>query len=410
MTTSLSHLSDVCDFIKDGTHSSPERTPTGVPVLSAEHVQDGHLSLSTRRFTTQSELDLFQKRLNPRAGDVLLTIVGTIGRTAVLRDSRPFIFQRSVCVLRPRAGIMDSHYLRYALESYAVKRQLIRETKQVAQAGVYLESLNNILVPVPSYAHQERVANQLRTADQLCVARRHALEHSSESLLASAFNELFGGCAATIRAPYVEEIAAKRPNAIRTGPFGSQLLHSEFTNSGVAVLGLDNAVKNRFAWDERRFISPNKYEELVRYTVLPDDILITIMGTCGRCAIVPDNIPLAISTKHLCCITLDSKRCLAKYFHSAFLYDPFVRQQLRRATKGAIMEGLNKEIIKGLRLRLPTLKMQQKWAQFIDRSERLNSLQHEALRQAEHLFQTLLHDAFKGAATDSPPKSAAHHA
>ena len=390
-------LSECCTFIKDGTHGSPIRTPAGIPVLSAAHVRDGRLHFDTGRFTSEEELLTFQKRLKPAPGDVLLTIVGTIGRTAVVDRDRPFVFQRSVCVLRPKKNVVISTYLKSALESDAVKSQFHVEKHEVAQAGIYLEALNEIKIPLPPLSEQQRITTLLGKADRLRRTRRYALE-LTHTLLPAAFLELFGETGDRFPVLTVEELAADKPHAIRTGPFGSQLLHSEFTDRGVAVLGIDNAVNNEFAWGQLRFITPEKYEQLKRYTVFPGDVIITIMGTCGRCAIVPDDIPTAINTKHLCCITLDQKRCLPVYLHGAFLFHPFIRRQQGVATKGSIMDGLNMEIIKSLRIPLPPLRLQQKFAAMTEQVERLRAAQREALRQAEHLFQTLLHRSFSGSA------------
>ena len=180
---------------------------------------------------------------------------------------------------------------------------------------------------------------------------------------------------------------------MRTGPFGSQLLHSEFVDSGVAVIGIDNVVKNHFAWGQPRFISLEKYSELSRFTVQPGDVLITIMGTCGRSAVVPEGVPTSITSKHLCAITLDTNRCLANYLHTC-LKQPDVQRQLVQREKGAIMPGLNMQMIKELRIPLPILPEQQRIADILDKAEALRAKRRAALAQLDELTRSVFFEMF----------------
>lgn len=259
--------------------------------------------------------------------------------------------------------------------------------KRVPKA--FLESLD---IPVPPLAEQRRIAAILDKADTLRAKRREAIA-KLDQLLQSVFLDMFGDASDTNAT--VEELSAA-DGAIRTGPFGSQLLHSEFVDSGVAVLGIDNVVSNKFVWAKPRFITEQKYAALARYTVSPGDVLITIMGTCGRCAVVPEDVPTAINTKHLCCISLDKKRCEPEFLHSYFLMHPQAKSYLEGRAKGAIMSGLNMGIIKEMPVALPPIERQREFVS-IKAALRLEQVQMgDHLSHSNQFFEAIQQQAFAG--------------
>jgi type I restriction enzyme S subunit len=249
---------------------------------------------------------------------------------------------------------------------------------------------------LPSLDEQKRISN-IMDESQLLKGCRITSEEQLDDLFQSVFLNLFEmEGSGTWPVLTMAEIASKEAGSIRTGPFGSQLLVSEFVEQGVAVLGIDNAVSNEFSWGGRRYITQEKYTELKRYTVRPGDFLVTIMGTCGRCAVVPDDIPLAINTKHLCCISLDGNKCLPVYLHAFFLRHPMAKQYLMQKSKGAIMSGLNMGLIKDMPVILPPLEIQQQLSEKLKLIKSLKKSHRSYLEQLDSLFASLQHRAFRG--------------
>jgi type I restriction enzyme S subunit len=322
-------------------------------------------------------------------GDFLLTNSMSFGRPYIMRTLG--CIHDGWLVLSAKGNGIDHDYFYHLLGSKQIYTEFERRASGATVKNLNIDLVKEVEVPLPSLDKQRRIAAILDQTDELRRNRLRTIE-GLDDLTEAIFIEMFvqnEGHNWPIQR--VADIATD----VRTGPFGSQLLHSEFVDDGIAVLGIDNAVNNEFRWDERRFITEQKYRALRRYTVRPGDVLITLMGTCGRCAVVPDDIPIAINTKHLCCITVDEKIVLPAFLHASFLQHPSVLKQLGVQAKGAVMPGLNMGIIKSLELRIPPLGLQRT---FVSRIEALNEVRANCRAHRDHLdrlFGSLEHRAFR---------------
>lgn len=87
----------------------------------------------------------------------------------------------------------------------------------------------------------------------------------------------------------------------------------------------------------------------------------------------------------------------AEYLWALFSESSFRKrvQQLASGSAGS-MPNISKEKLLEMLIPIPPFSLQEKFASIVQRFERLRAQQREATRQAEHLFQTLLHRAFRG--------------
>lgn len=151
----------------------------------------------------------------------------------------------------------------------------------------------------------------------------------------------------------VENLLAAVPNAMRSGPFGSALLKKELRDHGYPLLGIDNVHVERFVAEYTRFVDDAKFAELQRYAVRPGDIMVTIMGTVGRCCVVPEGVGRALSSKHVWTITFDQDTYSPAVAAWQVNHAPWVLEQFRRDAQGGVMSAIRSETLRGLLLPVP---------------------------------------------------------
>ncbi len=359
----------------------------GIPHLRPFNIgRDGRLNLNEVFEIPPDAVPNGKGRLS--AGDVLFNNTNSdelVGKSALIQSDMIAGFSNHMTriVIDPRRA--EPAFVAYSLDRLWAHGHFRRIcTRWVSQSAVNTKALADVEIALPPLPEQRRIVGILDRAASIRALRRQA-QDTARLIIPALFNKMFGDPATNAKGwPLLslESILAKTDYPIRTGPFGSQLRHSEFVDSGIPVLGIDNIATNKFIWTASRCLSKEKFQNFLRFQVKPRDLIITIMGTTGRCAIAPDDLPICMSTKHLCVLSLDSTLVEPKFVWAALLFDPFVRSQVDRTGHGAVMEGWNMGLVKRLRLRVPPLSQQRQFVNLCNRLEVLTERQNAAVTGA----------------------------
>ena len=161
-------LGDVLVLLKDGTHGTHKDAESGPLLLSAKNIKNGTIQWdeSDRRIS-EDEYNNIHSNFKLQKGDVLLTIVGSIGETAILSQSKGVTFQRSVAFLRPSDKI-SSEFLYSEIQGQKFQKALNVRKSTSAQPGIYLGDLGTIPIEFPtSDEEQMQIGSYFQNLDNL---------------------------------------------------------------------------------------------------------------------------------------------------------------------------------------------------------------------------------------------------
>lgn len=322
-------------------------------------------------------------------GDLVMNEGGDIGKVSLWKDPGfKCYIQNSVHKLTPHRDVLDSTYLQYLVSIITTKGYFNTVVSSISIAHLTKEKLAETPILLPSLSEQQAIASYLdhkvgqidasvsainTQIDDLKAYRQSIISEAvtkglnSNVPMKNSGIEWIGEIPDNWECVKVKHILHQSKDGIKIGPFGSSLTGKVDTKGDFKVYGQWNIVGKDFTAG-RNYVGKDTYESLDSYVIVAGDILVSMMGTVGKCAIIPKGILPGIMDSHVVKVRLDTSKMIPSYFE--YVYDKdnsnVIFSQIQKYRRGSIMDGLNSTLIKEFTLPSPPLSEQQAIASYLD--------------------------------------------
>lgn len=296
-----------------------------------------------------------------------------------------FSMSTDCCLLTANQESVDIEYVYYYLCAFPTIMQ--RLYKGVGIKHISLADIKNIEIEYPPIEVQRTIVSVLSFLDAVIKKRQINVVKNIPELLKSYYSQLVDNNV------WDKVIISDIATEIKSGPFGTQLHVSQFSDKGeIYVYGIDDLTKKV---PKTRYLSIAELDKYERYLVHGDDVLISIMGTVGRTKVVPKDIGLAINTKHLVDITLNQDLCKPYFLAYTLENDRKVRRQIESSKHGAVMSAINMSDVKNLKITLPSIKVQMYFEEVYHQVKDIQKCMEEEIQLLKELRKSLLAKYFR---------------
>ena len=288
-------LADCCLSISDGDHQPPPKAVSGVPFVTIANInKSNQFDFSDTMFVPKDYYDRLDSKRKAQVGDILYSVVGSFGIPVLIKEERPFVFQRHIAILRPNERI-NSAFLYYTMLSRDFYAKADAAAIGAAQRTVSLTSLRGMEIELPPLKVQETIASKLSVYDNLIENNQKQIK-----LLEEAARRLYKEWFVNFRFPGYEDtpIVDGVPEGWEKAPIDSRISllsgyafkSAQFDSSGeYKIVTIKNVKDGEFdGINTNRIVSiPGK---MPKHCVLTDgDILLSLTGNVGRTCIVNGN-------------------------------------------------------------------------------------------------------------------------
>lgn len=376
---------------------SKDQDPQGsIRLIQLADIGEGEFLDKSSRFVNAATAEKLKVTFLKKDDILIARMPDPLGRACrfPLNEENKYITVVDVCILRVPDG-MDSSFVCHMINNPIIRSEISRQSTGTTRKRISRKKLGNITIPLPPLPVQEKIASILDDAAALRDKTEQLLTEY-DLLAQSIFLEMFGDPVVNPKG-WEEESLQNLTSKIGSGatPRGGK---NAYKQEGISLIRSLNVHDNEFRSKDLAFIDEKQAEKLNNVIIEKKDVLINITGaSVARCTMVPDAVLPARVNQHVSILRCNQGKLIPEYLLHLII-SPSSKKKLLGVSLigGATREAITKSELEGYEIPVPSLDLQNQFAEKVQLIERQKEIVRQELQESEDLFQALLQKAFKG--------------
>ncbi len=377
-------LGEVCD-VRDGTHDSPKYQETGYPLITSKNIIDGTIDFSNVNLISKDDFEKINKRSKVDNGDILMPMIGTIGNSIIVEENYEFAI-KNVALIKFKNTNIHNKFVNYILKSSMFERYVAQENRGGTQKFLSLGNIRSLKIPLPPLEEQQKIAKNLDLASEL-VKLYKTKQQELDKLIQSVFYDMFGDPVTNEKGWEVEEL--NTICGVRDGTHDSP----KYIESGYPLITSKNISNGEIDFLNVNYISLEDLEKINKRSKVDNgDIIMPMIGTIGNPIIVMTDRIFAV--KNVAIIKFGNSN-MNNIFIKELLSSAYFDNAIRKNNKGGTQKFMSLGDIRKLKIPVPPLALQQKFADIVTKIEEQRAEVNHALQDTEMLYNSLMQEYFE---------------
>ena len=373
---------------------------SGIPFLRIQNVGVNHLVLSDLKFITKEVHDSELKRSQLHPGDVLVTITGRLGTSAVVpHEIMQGNVNQHICLIRVKQEVADPYYVSFHLNSEETHREIMQKQHGATRIALNHHSVSSLRISLPPLETQRRIATILGRARGLIEMRERANQLTNK-IIQSVFLRMFGTPGTNPRRWKITELS----NITRFVGGGTPSTSNQEYYNGTIPWVTPKDMKSLVINDTQDHITEEAIAQSSTKLIDPEHVLMVV-----RSGILKKHLPLAINS-----VPVAINQDMKALYHSVDI-DPYyllfhlitLTKEILQTVRATTADNLSSDVLKATKIMVPPLANQKRFSLMAKRVITLQHNQEVSTMGISQLFESLSDKAFRGELTSAKASSKA---